>query len=67
MEVTSYSANCIPTWLRLVLDWLRREAPDILCLQETEAKDKGFPFVARFVLRERMSCNTHLDKQGGRG
>jgi exodeoxyribonuclease-3 len=43
MKVATYNANSIRTRLELVLDWLRREAPDLLCLQETKVQDADFP------------------------
>ena len=46
MKVATYNTNSIRTRLRLVLDWLRRESPDILCLQETKVQDADFPLEA---------------------
>ena len=43
LKVATYNANSIRARLELVLDWLRREAPDLLCLQETKVQDKDFP------------------------
>lgn len=43
LRVATYNVNSIRTRLELVLDWLRREAPDILCLQETKVQDADFP------------------------
>lgn len=43
LKVATYNANSIRARMELVLDWLRREAPDILCLQETKVQDKDFP------------------------
>ncbi len=43
LRVATYNVNSIRTRLELVLDWLRREAPGILCLQETKVQDPDFP------------------------
>jgi exodeoxyribonuclease-3 len=43
LKVVTYNANSIRSRLELVLDWLRREAPDVLCLQETKVQDTDFP------------------------
>jgi exodeoxyribonuclease-3 len=43
LKVATYNANSIRTRLGLVLDWLRGETPDILCLQETRVQDADFP------------------------
>jgi exodeoxyribonuclease-3 len=43
VKVATYNANSIRSRLGLVLDWLRREAPDVLCLQETKVQDADFP------------------------
>jgi exodeoxyribonuclease-3 len=43
MKVATLNANSIRSRLDLVLDWLRREASDVLCLQETKVQDADFP------------------------
>ena len=43
MKVATLNANSIRSRLELVLDWLRQEAPDVLCLQETKVEDTDFP------------------------
>jgi len=43
LKVATYNTNSIRSRLELVLDWLHREAPDILCLQETKVQDADFP------------------------
>ena len=43
LKVATYNANSIRTRLELVLDWLSREDPDVLCLQETKVQDEDFP------------------------
>lgn len=43
LKVATYNVNSIRNRLELVMEWLRREAPDILCLQETKVQDADFP------------------------
>jgi exodeoxyribonuclease-3 len=43
MKVATFNANSIRARLELTLDWLERESPDVLCLQETKAQDADFP------------------------
>lgn len=43
MKVTSFNCNGIRPRLNIVLNWLQKESPDILCLQETKVQDADFP------------------------
>jgi exodeoxyribonuclease-3 len=43
LKVATYNVNSIRSRLEWVLGWLRREDPDILCLQETKVQDAEFP------------------------
>jgi exodeoxyribonuclease-3 len=43
LKVATYNANSIRARMGLILDWLGRESPDILCVQETKVQDKDFP------------------------
>lgn len=43
MKIATFNANSIRARLNLVLDWLQKESPDVLCLQETKVPDKDFP------------------------
>lgn len=43
LKVATYNANSIRTRLELVVDWLQREMPDVLCIQETKVQDADFP------------------------
>lgn len=45
-KVTTYNCNSVRARLELVLDWLEREAPNVLCLQETKVQDADFPVEA---------------------
>ncbi len=46
MKLASFNANSIRARLPVILDWLKRESPDILCVQETKVQDKDFPLDA---------------------
>lgn len=43
MKAASFNVNSVRARLPIVLDWLRAQRPDVLCLQETKAQDKDFP------------------------
>jgi exodeoxyribonuclease-3 len=43
MKVATFNANGIRARLSIVLDWLAKESPDVLCLQETKVQDGDFP------------------------
>ena len=43
MKVASFNVNSIRARLEIVIDWLKKESPDVLCLQETKIADKDFP------------------------
>jgi len=42
-KIATYNANSIRSRITLVQDWLSRERPDVLCIQETKVQDKDFP------------------------
>ncbi len=43
MKAATFNTNSIRARLPMVLDWLEREAPDVLFLQETKVQDPDFP------------------------
>ncbi|MBN2062279.1 MAG: exodeoxyribonuclease III [Deltaproteobacteria bacterium] len=43
MKIATFNANSIRTRISIIMEWLEKEWPDILCLQETKAQDKDFP------------------------
>lgn len=43
LKIATYNVNGVRSRLPLVLEWLRREAPDVVCLQELKATDAAFP------------------------
>ena len=42
-KIATFNANSIRVRLEQILDWLKRETPDVLCIQETKVQDKDFP------------------------
>ena len=46
MKLATFNVNGIKTRLPQLLDWLDKEAPDIVCLQELKALDGVFPQAA---------------------
>lgn len=42
-KVATFNANSLRARLPIVKDWLAKEEPDILCLQEIKVQDKDFP------------------------
>ena len=42
-KIATFNANSIRSRLDQILDWLNREQPDVLCVQETKVQDKDFP------------------------
>ncbi len=43
MKIATFNTNSIRARLPIILDWLEREGPDLLFLQETKVQDKDFP------------------------
>jgi exodeoxyribonuclease-3 len=43
MKVASFNVNSLRARLKIFLDWIEKESPDILCLQETKVPDNDFP------------------------
>lgn len=46
MRIATFNVNSIRSRLDTVLDWLAKNRPDVLCLQETKTPDADFPAVA---------------------
>jgi exodeoxyribonuclease III len=46
MKIATYNVNGIRSRLQRLLDWLAREAPDVVCLQELKAQGDAFPIEA---------------------
>jgi exodeoxyribonuclease III len=45
MKIATYNVNGISSRLPRLLEWLERESPDIVCLQELKCPDEGFPIL----------------------
>ena len=43
VKIASWNVNSVRSRITNILDWLKIENPDILCLQETKVVDKDFP------------------------
>ena len=43
MRVATWNVNSLKVRLPQVLEWLKAQAPDVLCLQETKLEDTKFP------------------------
>jgi exodeoxyribonuclease-3 len=43
MKIATFNVNSIRRRLEIVLDWLKANRPDVMCLQETKVPDEGFP------------------------
>ena len=43
MKIATFNANSIRARMPILLNWLEKEQPDVLCLQETKVQDKDFP------------------------
>jgi exodeoxyribonuclease-3 len=43
MKIASFNTNGIRARLSIIKEWLAREGPDVLCIQETKVQDKDFP------------------------
>src|SRR2546427_717129 len=46
MKIATFNVNSLRKRLTLVMDWLQRHKPDVLCLQETKVQDADFPALA---------------------
>ncbi|HLS81383.1 MAG TPA: exodeoxyribonuclease III [Steroidobacter sp.] len=46
MKIATYNVNGISSRLPRLIEWLERESPDIVCLQELKAPDAAFPIMA---------------------
>ncbi len=46
MKIATFNVNSLRKRLPIVLEWLERQRPDVLCLQETKVQDSEFPLMA---------------------
>ncbi len=63
MKIATFNCNSLRARLPIVLDWLKKESPDLLALQETKVTDDQFPLEPfekegwRVVFRGQKSYN----------
>ena len=43
LKIATFNINGIRSRLPALLEWLKREGPDVVCLQELKAPDAAFP------------------------
>jgi exodeoxyribonuclease-3 len=43
VKIATFNANSVRVRIGQITEWLEREAPDVLCLQETKVRDGEFP------------------------
>jgi len=43
LKIATFNANSIRVRLNIILDWLKKEQPDVLAVQETKVQDHEFP------------------------
>ena len=43
MRIATWNVNSVRARLPRVLEWLERQKPDVVCLQETKCQDEAFP------------------------
>jgi len=46
MKIATFNANSIRARLPIIIDWLKKNSPDVLCIQETKVQDDEFPVSA---------------------
>lgn len=44
-KIATFNANSIRSRLNIILEWLRKNSPDVLCIQETKVQDSEFPYL----------------------
>jgi len=45
-KIATFNVNGLRARLPIVVDWLKKQQPDVLCLQETKCQDQDFPYPA---------------------
>ena len=43
LKIATWNVNSVRTRLPSILDWIEKQSPDVLCLQETKVPDELFP------------------------
>ena len=42
-SISTYNVNSIRSRLHIIIPWLKKNRPDVLCMQETKVEDEKFP------------------------
>jgi exodeoxyribonuclease-3 len=61
MKIATFNVNSIRIRLAVILGWLEKHQPDVLCLQETKCHDEQFPALAL------ASSGYHVSFRGMKG
>jgi len=64
LRVATFNANSIRARLPIVIDWLRRHSPDVLCVQETKVIDEMFPRAPFEEIGYRVACRGEKSYNG---
>src|SRR4051794_29031686 len=61
MKIATFNCNSIRKRIPIVLEWLRANQPDVMCLQETKVVDADFP------LQPLQDAGYHVTFRGMKG
>jgi len=61
MKVATFNVNSVRMRLPIILEWLKKNTPDALCLQETKSPDDKFPW------KEIEAAGYHVAFRGQKG
>lgn len=64
MKIATWNVNSLRVRLAHVIDWLGREKPDVLALQETKTRDENFPVDAFAALGYEVSFSGQATYNG---
>lgn len=64
MKIATWNVNSVNKRLNLILDFMKKENPDILCLQELKTNDSEFPYFDFQMAGYNSSCFCESRKNG---
>jgi exodeoxyribonuclease-3 len=64
MKIATFNANSIRARLPIVTDWIEKEEPDVLFVQETKVQDKDFPQTAFHEMGYHVVCRGQKSYNG---
>lgn len=64
MLIATWNVNSVNARLPLLLEWLKDQQPDVVCLQETKTVDEGFPHEAIAQAGYRLACHGQKSYNG---